>query len=168
MIKNIEILKGVHPGIVLERELQKRNLSKGRFALTINEYPQTIGAITKGKRDMNTSLSLKIEEALGMDEGYLMTLQVYHDIKKIKQQTKQNNHPDLSLIRRAIFWDTSMDKIDWSKQKKAVIKRVSERGNEQEKKEIIRFYGKEVVDEIINKSESNNNSSMSLHKQISK
>jgi addiction module HigA family antidote len=168
MIKNIEILKGVHPGIVLERELQKRNLSKGRFALTINEYPQTIGAITKGKRDMNTSLSLKIEEALGMDEGYLMTLQVYYDIKKIKQQTGENNHPDLSLIRRAIFWDTSMDKIDWSKQKKAVIKRVFERGNEQEKKEIIRFYGKEVVDEIINKSESNNNSSMSLHKQISK
>ena len=154
MINNIEILKGVHPGVVLERELQKRNLSKGRFALTINEYPQTIGAITKGKRDMNTPLSLKIEEALGMDEGYLMTLQVYYDIKKIKQQTAGNNHPDLSLIRPAIFWDTSIDKIDWSKQKKAVIKRVFERGNKQEKEEIIRFYGKEVVDETINKSEA--------------
>ena len=154
MINNIEILKGVHPGVVLERELQKRNLSKGRFALTINEYPQTIGAITKGKRDMNTPLSLKIEEALGMDEGYLMTLQLYYDIKKIKQQTAGNNHPDLSLIRPAIFWDTSIDKIDWSKQKKAVIKRVFERGNKQEKEEIIRFYGKEVVDETINKSEA--------------
>jgi len=165
MIKEIEIVKGIHPGVLLERELKKRSLSKGRFALAINEYPQTIGAITKGKRDMNTSLSLKIEQALGMDEGYLMTLQVYYDIKKIKQQAGQNNHPDLSLIRPAIFWDTSIDKIDWAKQKRAVIKRVFERGNEQEKTEITRFYGKDVVDEIINKPETTNNSLMSQHKQ---
>ena len=166
MQKEIAILKGVHPGAILERELKKRSLSKGRFALTINEYPQTIGAITKGKRDMNTPLSLKIEEALGMDEGYLMTLQVYYDIQKIKRQTGQNNHPDLSLIRRAIFWDTDIDKIDWAKQKKAVINRVFERGSEQEKAEIIRFYGKEIIDDIISKSANNaNNNLISRGKQ---
>ena len=48
-----------------------------------------------------------------------------------------------------LFWDTKMEKIDWKKQKKAVIKRVFERGNEIEKKEITRFYGKEIVNEII-------------------
>ena len=42
-----------------------------------------------------------------------------------------------------------MEKIAWEKQKKAVIKRVFERGNEIEKKEIIRFYGKEVVNGIL-------------------
>ena len=43
-------------------------------------------------------------------------------------------------LRRILFWDTDMDKIDWTKQKKAVIKRVRERGNFQEKKEIAEFY----------------------------
>jgi len=49
--------------------------------------------------------------------------------------------PDLSLLRPVLFWDTKMGKIDWHKQRKAVIKRVFERGNEIEKNEIIRFYG---------------------------
>lgn len=154
MYQNIAILKGLHPGIVLERELRRRKLNKGPFALSIGEYPQTLGAITKGKRDMNTTLSIKIEKALGMDEGYFMILQVYHDIKKIKQKTQINKHPDLSLIRPALFWDTAIDKIDWEKQKLPVIKRVFERGNEQEKNEITRFYGKEIVDKLIKKSEN--------------
>ncbi len=149
MNKNISILKGIHPGIVLDRELKKRNLAKGRFALTIGEYPQTISSITKGKRDMNTSLSLKIEHALEMDEGYFMILQVYYDIKKSKQQQQVNYHPDFSLFRPALFWDTDINKIAWEKQKKPVIIRVFERGNDQEKAEIIRFYGKKTVDEIL-------------------
>jgi plasmid maintenance system antidote protein VapI len=154
MRQDIFILKGLHPGIVLERELRRRKLSKGPFALSIGEYPQTIGAITKGKRDMNTALSIKIEKALGIDEGYFMILQVYHDIKKIKQKIQINKHPDLSLIRPALFWDTVVDKIDWEKQKVPVIKRVFERGNEQEKSEITRFYGKEIVDKLIKRSEN--------------
>jgi hypothetical protein len=42
-----------------------------------------------------------------------------------------------------------MENIDWEKQKNAIIKRVFERGNEIEKKEIIRFYGQENVDKIL-------------------
>jgi plasmid maintenance system antidote protein VapI len=66
MEKELSILKGIHPGFVLENELQKRNLSKGRFALSIDEFPQTLGAITKGKRNMNTNLAQRIERALGL------------------------------------------------------------------------------------------------------
>ena len=71
MDKRLSVLKGVHPGIVLERELKERKLPRGRFALSVNEFPQTIGAITKGKRNMNTSLALRIEHALDIEEGFL-------------------------------------------------------------------------------------------------
>ncbi len=70
-MNNIEYLKGIHPGIILDRELKKRKLHKSAFALSIQEYPQTFSAITKGKRNMNTSLALRIEEALGIEEGFL-------------------------------------------------------------------------------------------------
>ncbi len=132
MTKELTILKGIHPGFVLEKKLKDKQLGKGRFALSINEYPQTLTAITKGKRNMNTFLALKIEEALGLEEGYFMTLQVFFDIKQEKQK-RDNQKPDLSKLRRVIFWDTSMEKINWQKQYRAVIQRVFERGNEKEK-----------------------------------
>lgn len=140
MNKELEILKGIHPGIILDRKIKERKLSKGRFALMINEYPQTLGAITNGKRSMNTSLALKIEQELNLTEGFLMTLQVFYDIKLEKRKIEKAR-PDFSKLRRGLFWDTDMEKIDWQLQKRAVIQRVFERGNSKEKEEITRFYG---------------------------
>lgn len=148
MESTLNILKGIHPGFVLERELKQRNLGKSRFALSLQEFPQTLVSITKGKRKMNTGLSLKIEHALGLEEGYFMILQVYYDIEEEKR--KQNTeHPDFTILRPVLFWDTKIENINWEKQKKAVIQRIFERGNEIEKKEIIRFYGKQTVNEIL-------------------
>lgn len=149
MKPTINIIKGIHPGVILERELKQRKIAKGRFAISLQEFPQTLVSITKGKRKMNTGIALKIEHALGLEEGYFMILQVYYDIEEEKRR-QNKGHPDFTKLRSALFWDTKMEKIGWEKQKKSVIKRVFERGNEIEKKEIIRFYGKESVNEILN------------------
>lgn len=145
MESSLAIIKGIHPGLILDRELKKQKFTKVKFAMEINEFPQTLGAIMKGKRRMNPSLSLKIEKALGWEEGYLMILQAYFDIEQEKKKQAGNNHPDLSKIRSIIFWDTEFATIDWLKSKVAIVTRIFERGNEQEIQEIIRFYGKEVV-----------------------
>ncbi len=151
MISNISLIKGIHPGFILERELKKHKIAKGRFAISLDEYPQTLVSITKGKRNMNTSLALKIERALGMEEGYLMILQTYYEIELEKK--KQNTaRPDLSKIRKILFWDTTFDKIDWEKHKRSIIKRVFQRGNEEEKNEIKRFYGQELIDSVVKKN----------------
>jgi plasmid maintenance system antidote protein VapI len=148
MLEEIQILKGIHPGFVLEKKLKEKKIAKGQFALAINEYPQTITAITKGKRKMNVVLAMKIEEALKLEEGYFMTLQIFHDIKQ-ERLKNDNETPDLSKLRPGIFWDTDINKIKWATQADAVIRRVYERGNETEMAEIIRFYGQEKVDEVV-------------------
>lgn len=153
MKTDINTIKGIHPGFVLERELEKRQLRKGQFALSLGEFPQTLTAITKGKRKMNTSLALKIENLLGIEEGYFMVLQVYYDIeleKKKQNITEKNISPNIELLRPILFWDTDMNKIDWQKQKRAIIKRIFERGNDMEKNEITRFYGTETINSILN------------------
>lgn len=153
MKTDINTIKGIHPGFVLERELEKRQLRKGQFALSLGEFPQTLTAITKGKRKMNTSLALKIENLLGIEEGYFMVLQVYYDIeleKKKQNKTQKNISPNIELLRPILFWDTDMNKIDWQKQKRAIIKRIFERGNDMEKNEITRFYGTETINSILN------------------
>ena len=142
------IIKGIHPGLILERELKRQKLKKVVFARAIGEHPQTLVAIIKGRRRMNTALALKAEKALGFDEGYLMILQLYFDIK-IEKEKQEKHHPDLGKLRKILFWDTDRDKIDWDRQKKAVIQRVLQRGNKIEVKEIKRFYGTEVIDEFM-------------------
>lgn len=139
-------IKGMHPGKYVERELIKRDYNQRRYAISIGEYPQTLNAIIKGKRKMNTELSIKIEKDFDLDQGFLMTLQVFYDIKKLNIDA--NYKPDFSKLREGVFWDTSFDKIDWKLMKRAVITRVFAYGNEVEQKEIIRFYGEDEVERI--------------------
>ena len=148
MNREIDIVKGIHPGLYLERKIREQHLKKGQLALAINEYPQTLTTISKGKRDMNTALALKLEKALGLEEGTLMILQVYYDIAQVKRK-QQEGTPDLAKLRSVLFWDTDMRKIDWSRQYRAVIRRVFERGNAQEKREITKFYGEEKVKTVL-------------------
>ncbi len=152
----IEKYKGIHPGMFLERELKKRNLKKGPFALSLQEYPQTLNDITKGKRGIPTALSLKIDRALGLEEGTMHILQAYFEIQN--EKIKQQDHPDLSVIRKILFWDTDINKIDWLNQYKSVIERVFERGNDEEKKEILRFYGKDKIKEVTGSTKIKGNS----------
>ena len=145
MNSRIEILKGLHPGLYIQRELDNRKLKSGSFAESIGEHPQTLSAIIRGRRSMNTPLSLRIEQALGLDEGFLMTLQVYYDIAQEKRRLSQEHHPDLSKYSRTLFWDTELERIDWTLHKGYVINRVFERGNKEEILETIRFYGKDAI-----------------------
>ena len=149
---NIAIIKGIHPGIILERELKKRELSKRSFAMSINEYPQLLGDITKGKRRINASLSIRIGKALGLDESFFSVLQAYYDIRQEKRKRFSLTHPDLKKFRPVIFWDTDIKTIDWEKNKPSVIRRIFERGNDQEINEIIRFYGKKDITAILSRA----------------
>jgi addiction module HigA family antidote len=148
MFKEISIIKGIHPGLILERKLREKKLKKSRFAITIREYPQTLTAITKGKRGMNPALALKIEQALGLEEGYLMVLQALYDMKQEKLRQHSGGAPDLSKLRPGLFWDTDINQIDWLGQRRAVIERVIDRGNDEEKAEIKRFYGEKAFNKI--------------------
>ena len=72
MLPEISKVKGVFPGAVLSRELKKRGLESKQFALALGEYPQTINAISKGRRGINPALSIKLGEKLGVDAEYFL------------------------------------------------------------------------------------------------
>lgn len=148
MIQQYEKYKGIHPGIILDRELKKRSIKQRPFALSIEEHLQTFNAITKGKRRISTALALKIERELGLEEGTLVILQAFYEIQKIKEKESKSTSK-LNVLSKALFWDTDIQQIDWERQYRAVIQRVFERGNETDKEEIIRFYGAEKVEKAL-------------------
>lgn len=149
MLNYYHIIKGLHPGFFINRELRKRKLSKRSFACQLNVPVYIISSLTLGKRELDKELAFKIENLLGLDKGSLMFLQQSYTLKS--ENRNKLCVPNLSKLRPVVFWDTRMDSIDWEKQKNAVITRVFERGNDTEKKEIIRFYGAEMVRNVLNK-----------------
>ena len=78
-----------------------------------------------------------------------MTLQVYYDIAEEKRKLSQSHRPDLTKFRKTLFWDTTIENIDFTAHSRYVINRVFERGNKAEIQEVIRFYGKAKIIENI-------------------
>ncbi|WP_372745278.1 HigA family addiction module antitoxin [Lutibacter sp.] len=144
MLPQLNKIKGLHPGIILKRELSRQDIRSSELADAINEHKQTISAILNQRRGINPSISIKLAKRFNIAEDYFMLLQASYDVKEAAKQViiKQ---PNINNFRKVIFWDTTIDKIDWDKNKKAVIKRILERGNETEINEIISFYGKKTI-----------------------
>lgn len=146
----IEKYRGIAPGVFLNRQLKKKDIKQNAFAKTVDIPAQTLNAIIKGTRKMTTETALKIDRGLGIEESTMAMLQAFYETKLVRQKYKSTDHPDFKIIRKILFWDTDFDKIDWQQQKKAVICRVWERGNEEEKQEMQRYYGNEAIDVVLN------------------
>ncbi|MFR9619945.1 MAG: hypothetical protein SNH63_01855 [Rikenellaceae bacterium] len=89
-----------HPGVILNRLLEERRVTKRELAQAIGEYPQLLGDVTLGKRKMNPSLSIRIGHVLGIDEDYLMLLQTKYDLAQ--ERTKLNIKDYISKKNREI------------------------------------------------------------------
>ncbi|MDP4290575.1 MAG: HigA family addiction module antitoxin [Bacteroidota bacterium] len=140
MVNRIDILKGLHPGKLIERDLKRQHLTQRFLAQETGIPSQTINAVINGRRDLTTEQALKIEVLLGYDEGFLAILQTHYDIKRCKDKALLQLFDSPPRIRKSLFWDADFDQINWAKYKKAVIRRVLERGNDTEIDEITRFY----------------------------
>ena len=151
MLSKFQKYKGIHPGKIIARELEKRSIKQRPFALSLMEHPQTFNAMLMGRRGISTALALKIEKEFQLEEGTLAILQTYFDIQKLKEKEKQDT-PNLEILNKSLFWDTDIKRMNWERQYKAVIQRVFERGSELEKDEISRFYGPEKVKEALKES----------------
>jgi hypothetical protein len=62
----------------------------------------------------------------------------FKNITKSKKGEKPN-------LPKQLFWDWDFDKIDWKKGYLSIIARVVERGDSEERKELIRYYGEPKV-----------------------
>lgn len=155
MLPNISKIKGIHPGAILKRELKKRGMKSTELANLVDEYKQTINAILNERRSINPKLSIKLAKEFGVADDYFMQLQASYLVTAELQKVLKKNTPNLEKIRKIVFWDTDFNLLDWEKQKSAIIKRIFERGNESEIKEIIAFYGLSIVKQTIETTKNN-------------
>ena len=110
-----------------------------------------IKCAVNGTENMDLLLSQKLGDYFEVSSDYFMKMQETHDLKKFQIRFPQKT-PNLQNLRKALFWDTDIDSINWEEYKGSVITRVFQRGNFSEKKEIVRFYGSRTVREFLNKT----------------
>ncbi len=147
MLPSLNKIKGVHPGAVLKYALDNRNIKSSKLAESLGEHKQTISAIINQRRRITPGLSIKLSDIFGVEKDYFMNLQASYDVKK--EESRQSVKPDLSKFRKVLFWDTDVHSINWQKSKDAVIKRIYERGTNEEFGEILRFYGEQRSSQYI-------------------
>src|SRR5690349_6583358 len=78
----------LHPGEILQMELEARGLRKTDFAVSLGMRPGHFSELLHGKRHVSAYLALKLEKMLGISAEYWMRVQVYYDLftERLKQQ----------------------------------------------------------------------------------
>ena len=144
-------MSAIPAGAILKRILQKEHLSQKDIAKKSAIYPQRISDLINGKRKFTPELSFRLEKVLDIyTVGYFYRIQTNHDIYQYQDEQERKLTPDLSKIHKRLFWEAaSLDKINWIKNANWIIQRAFEYGNKQEIEEIIRFYGREKIIQIL-------------------
>jgi len=82
----------VHPGEMLQDELEEIGLTQSGLARHIKVLPKTINEICRAKRGISTEMAMKLSRALGGSPQFWLNLQ---------------NNWELSWIDESIFEDIS-------------------------------------------------------------
>jgi antitoxin HigA-1 len=78
--KEIQTDITLHPGEVLEDELEARDIGKSVFAGRLGMKAGHFSELLHGKRHISAAIALKLERLLGISAEYWMRVQVYHDL----------------------------------------------------------------------------------------
>ena len=117
-------------------------MTQRQLANLTGEHYQTINAIMNGKREITIPLSVKLDHALGFEEGFFAIIQTYYNLKKNAESlsTTRAERP-IPDIRPVVFWDTDTGRLDWARNKSFIIDRVLARGNQEEIRLTKEYYG---------------------------
>lgn len=75
----------IHPGKVLQDELEEIGISQSQFAAHIGVLPKTINEICNGRRGINTEMAWKLSKAIGASPLFWMNLQNNWELSRIDE-----------------------------------------------------------------------------------
>lgn len=76
----------LHPGRVLFKELEAREIKKSEFALQLEMRPSHFSELLHSKRNVSASVAIKLENLLGISAEFWMRVQTSYDIKLERQR----------------------------------------------------------------------------------
>jgi antitoxin HigA-1 len=78
------IFEEVHPGRILKRELEARDLSAAALALKLRIAPQRVQEIVTGKRAISPETALRLGRFFGNEPEFWLAMQASHDLAMLR------------------------------------------------------------------------------------
>ena len=78
-------ITSVHPGKVLQDELDKLRITQATLAQHIGVLPKTINEICRGKRGISAEMAMKLSQALGATPQFWLNLQNNWELSLVSQ-----------------------------------------------------------------------------------
>jgi antitoxin HigA-1 len=79
----------LHPGEILDIELEARGIKKNFFAAQLNIKPNQLSDLLHEKRHISATMALKLETLLGISAEYWMRVQLAYDLAKAREFMQQ-------------------------------------------------------------------------------
>ncbi|MDY6990076.1 MAG: HigA family addiction module antitoxin [Thermodesulfobacteriota bacterium] len=83
----------VHPGDVLQDELEEVGLTQSALAKHIGVLPKTVNEICRGKRGISAEMAMKLSKALGGSPQFWLNLQNNWEISQLDQSAFEGIQP---------------------------------------------------------------------------
>lgn len=75
----------IHPGLVLQDELEEIGISQSQLAAHIGVAPKTINEICNGRRGISAAMAWKLSKAIGASPQFWMNLQNNWELSRINE-----------------------------------------------------------------------------------
>ena len=83
----------VHPGAVLQDELQERGISQALLASHIGVLPKTINELCRKKRGISAEMAVKLSRALGASPDFWLNLQKNWELSQVPAKVGKRIKP---------------------------------------------------------------------------
>jgi len=77
-------IPSVHPGMVLQDDLDEIGVTQTELAAHIGVLPKTINEICRGKRGISAEMAWKLSQALGASPNFWLNLQNNWELTQVK------------------------------------------------------------------------------------
>jgi addiction module HigA family antidote len=87
--KEIHTDVSLHPGEILQDELEARDIKKSSFAEQLGVKPGHLSELLHGRRHISAATALKLEKLLGIGAEYWLRVQVDFDLFMERAKEKE-------------------------------------------------------------------------------
>lgn len=87
--KEIQTDITLHPGEILQDELEARDIKKSFFAEQLGVKPGHLSELLYGRRHVSAATALKLEKLLGIPAEYWLRVQIYYDLFMERNKEKE-------------------------------------------------------------------------------
>jgi addiction module HigA family antidote len=89
----------VHPGEVLQDELEEIDITQSALAKHIRVMPKTINEICRGKRGISAEMAMKLSKAFGGSPQFWLNLQNNWELSRLNETGFEEIKPVAALQR---------------------------------------------------------------------